>query len=368
MPAFLFLMAALRVVTPQTGEPVRGPRVIRVDAGELQIKKVDFFVDQVLIGSDDKAPFARLHDFGDGGRAHEIKVVAHLRRGAPLEREVVQPPAPEVAARARAVVVDVAVYDPDGALVEGLGPTDFSVEEDGELQEVDFFAVGRDDPRPLSVLLAVDTSESMAERMRLASKAAAAFAGSLGERGRVGLLTFDREVRLLSELQSEPEVIQGALERLEAGGDTALLRALEEGSLLLREVPGRRVLVLFSDGIDTCSRGLSFDTVRRELLEAEVTVFPIGMRRWTDSAETFLGRRQLLRLAQETGGRAQMLSSAGQIAGALEQVATDLASRYMISYRPPDACRSDYHQLSIAVQQPELKVVAKPGYFDRTRM
>ena len=366
VPAILLLLAGLRIVTPQSDQPVRGPRVIRVDPGELQVQKVDFLVDQALIGSDDKPPFALLYDFGPGGRPHEIKVVAHLRRGASLEREIHPPPAPVPAARARAVVVDVAVYDRRGQLVDDLNPSDFAVFEDGEAQQVDFFALGSDDPRPLSVLLAIDTSESMGEQLELTSRAAREFIQALEPRDRIGLLTFNREVRLVGGLESTREEVLSALDRLEAYGDTALLRALEEGSLLLRELPGRRVLVLFSDGIDTCSYGLSFDQVRRELLEAEVTVFPIGVQRWPDSGEAFLGRRQLVRLARETGGREQFLSRRAQIGAALDQVSLGLASRYMLSYRPPEGSAASWHELSINVARPELKVIAKPGYFERS--
>jgi VWFA-related protein len=353
VPAILLLLAGLRIVTPQSDQPVRGPRVIRVDPGNLQVEKVDFLVDQALIGSDDKPPFALLYDFGPGGRPHEIKVVAHLRRGASLEREIHPPPAPVPAARARAVVVDVAVYDRRGQLVDDLNPSDFAVFEDGEAQQVDFFALGSDDPRPLSVLLAIDTSESMGEQLELTSRAAREFIQALEPRDRIGLLTFNREVRLVGGLESTREEVLSALDRLEAYGDTALLRALEEGSLLLRELPGRRV-------------GLSFDQVRRELLEAEVTVFPIGVQRWPDSGEVFLGRRQLVRLARETGGREQFLSRRAQIGAALDQVSLGLASRYMLSYRPPEGSAASWPELSINVARPELKVIAKPGYFERS--
>jgi VWFA-related protein len=362
----LLLSAGLRIVSPQPDEFVRGPRVIRVDPGGLEVERVEFYVDDLLVGRDDQPPFARLHDFG-AGTAHQIRVVAQLRRGAPLEAILAPPPAPRVSARARAVVLDVAVYDRGGELVTGLGPADFAVLEDGVAQELVDFGLGADDPRPLAVLLAVDVSDSMRERLEAVGRAARAFVGGLRPADRAALLTFNRDVRVLVDFDQPRTGVLAALERLEAAGDTAFYRALEESSLLLRETAGRRVLVVFSDGMDSSSFGLNYEQVRRELVDAEVTVFPIGMSLLPRIAQEFLGRRLLQRLARDTGGRAQLLASVGQIPQALARVYQDLMARYRIAYRPPEDCSAAWHSISVRLGAREYQAITRAGYFDRSR-
>jgi Mg-chelatase subunit ChlD len=195
-----------------------------------------------------------------------------------------------------------------GQPVKGLGAADFRVRED----EVDQSPV-MVEPRlePLFAVLTLDTSGSMRQRLPEAKAAARLFIDSLTTEDRVRALSFARDVRTLNGPGADRDAAKAGIDAAVARGDTALYDALYTSVELTREQPGRKAVVLLSDGVDDDGTGRQLS--KRSLGEAldlarlvNVPVYAIGLG--TDIDDGILRR-----IAAETGGQYYKAPEAGEL-------------------------------------------------------
>ena len=215
----------------------------------------------------------------------------------------------------------------DGAPLAGLGADDFRVREDEVDQEP--LTV---EPRlpPLSVVLAIDTSGSMSERMEEARAAATAFAEGLGEEDAVQVLRFARDIEALTPMTAETGEATAAISTLAARGDTALYDALARSVDLVAERPGRKAIVVLSDGVDDDGTGqaLSEATLEDVLAgagEVNVPIFAVGLGTEMDEAV-------LMRVAEETGAVYLNAPEASELGAVYERIGDQLSGQYAIAY------------------------------------
>ena len=146
------------------------------------------------------------------------------------------------------------VTDKNGRLVSGLGPEDFILEEDGELQEIRHFA--RENELPLTLALLVDTSPSVRPVFDEEKRTAVSFLDSILRPQDLALIIgFDRSVTLIQDFTENSRLLGDAVYSLEIGSGTSVYDAVFLASEdRLRGEIGRKAVILISDGEDTTSR------------------------------------------------------------------------------------------------------------------
>lgn len=215
----------------------------------------------------------------------------------------------------------------NGQPVSGLTAEDFRVREDEVNQEP--LTVEPELP-PLSVVVALDTSGSMAERMAETRSAAKLFVESLSERDSVQLLRFARDIEAATPMISNKTQVSDAIDTVTARGDTALYDALYQSVELLADRPGRRAVVLLSDGVDDDGTGqpLSEKTVDDVLERAKsvgAPVFAIGLGTEMDEAV-------LSHIADRTGAQYLNAPGASELSRVYGQISDQLTGQYAIRY------------------------------------
>jgi VWFA-related protein len=167
----------------------------------------------------------------------------------------------------------------EGTPLRGLNAADFRVRED----EVDQDPLTVE-PRlpPLSVVLTLDTSGSMAKRMPEAGAAAIRFLETLSREDSAQVVTFAREVKRLTAMSTDRQAIREAIRKAVARGDTALYDALHDSIELAKNRAGRKAIVLLSDGVDDDGTGkpLSKRTAQDVIglaREASVPIYILGL-------------------------------------------------------------------------------------------
>ena len=211
--------------------------------------------------------------------------------------------------------------------VGGLSASDFKVREDEVPQEpIDVAA----QVQPLSVIVTLDTSGSMNKAIDTAKAAAASFVDGLGSNDSVGVIGFSRTVSLLSPMSGARAEAKKAIEGLAARGDTALFDALYASLDATRGRPGRRAVVLLSDGVDDDGFGnvLSKKTSADVLAlakELNVPVFTIGLGSEIDE-------KTLRKVANESGGAYLSAAAAEDLATLYQKLGKQLSGQYHISY------------------------------------
>ncbi len=191
------------------------------------------------------------------------------------------------------VTVPVIATTREGNYIADLQQQEFSIWENGEKQEVAFFAAVS---APFHVVLLLDTSASTQDKLGSIQRAAVAFLDQLQRADRVKIISFDNQLRELSDFTNDRAVLKKAIYQTASGQGTKLYDAFELALSSIRTIPGRKAIVLFSDGVDWHSDEASFDGTLQGLDEAGVIVYPI---RWETRAESE-------RIARESSGSSSL--------------------------------------------------------------
>jgi len=177
-------------------------------------------------------------------------------------------------ARTRTVRVPVSVLDDGGRPVTGLRAEDFQLRDDGRKQSITLFSGER---RSLRIALALDTSGSMANKMREVEGALRHFIDLLEPSDEILVLTFNDRVRVLQDFTSDRALLGRVLDKLTPAGPTALYDATAEAIRRVATGPADgKAVVIVSDGVDTASTS-SFESLRELARRSEVPVFSIGL-------------------------------------------------------------------------------------------
>lgn len=287
------------------------------------------------------------------------------------------PQAPSAVFRSGAniVALNVTVVDPNKQFVSGLTVDDFAVYEDGVQQQVRFFE-SKDVPMDLIVL--IDTSSSMLDKMDVVHEAAVGFLKGLRASDRGAVVAFNDGVNVLQELTGDRQALESAVRSTAAKGATslhnALYVALKQFGRSARDVGEvrRQAIAVLSDGEDTSSL-ISFDDVLGLARKSGVTIYTIALQSRSAAARlASTGQRRyfseaeysMKTLALETGAQAFFPLDVTELKGIYASISLELASQYSIAYAPANP-RADgrYRRIVVRVAaRPELRLRTRTGY------
>lgn len=229
-------------------------------------------------------------------------------------------------------------------LVSGLTKNDFIVLEDGVEQEQTFFSDERTNP-PVYVGVLMDTSPSTAGKLGFSKEAAANFLYTVIKlrKDKAAFMTFDHEVILRQDFTDKLDLLQKAVDKIKkVGSQTALYDAVWQFSdEKLRNVPGRRVIVIITDGDDTFSRAELKDAI--DIAQrTETTIFAISTKAGFlgsvpgVEAGTVMdkGDKLLVELCEETGGQAFFSGDMLALERSFKRISDELRGQYIITYKP----------------------------------
>jgi Ca-activated chloride channel homolog len=260
------------------------------------------------------------------------------------------------ASRYPQVTVYVSVLDPAGRPVAGLGAGDFTLLEEGRPMAVSGFVGGGSSP--VSAVLVVDRSGSMEEADRIAGakRAVRAYADQMRPDDRAALIAFSDEVELLLPFTSEPDALRRAVGPLRPDGATALYDALEAAARQLERAPGRRALVLLTDGRDMVSvsdpRPASRATLAQALDAAAavgVPVLAIGLGTPGDPGRDGIDEAVLRQIAEESGGAYLPARESAQLEPLYRELAGGLQQEYAITYTSPLSALAPRRSIQVVV-------------------
>jgi Ca-activated chloride channel family protein len=166
------------------------------------------------------------------------------------------------------------VSDRSGRYIPQLSARDFALYEDGVQQTIASFGT---EEVPFSVALLLDVSPSVQGNIEDIQDAAIAFVRQLRNQDRVMIVSFDRQVHYLSDFTSDRRELEWAIRKANTGSGTSVYDAVfDVVQRKLRNVDGRKALILFSDGEDTTSGRASYDDAIDIVTESDVLVY--GLR------------------------------------------------------------------------------------------
>jgi VWFA-related protein len=287
---------------------------------------------------------------------------------APPPRPTPRPPTFEVGIEV--INLNVSITDARNRYVTDLIDKNFAVFEDGVRQELMLFS---HENLPISLVLMMDCSASMDEKLKAAQDAAVGFVKTLAPKDLAQVVQFNDRRTVLQDFTPDPNMLQEAIRRTEASGPTALHNALYVSLKELdKQKTGRelrrRAIVLLSDGEDTASL-VSDDQVMELARKTEIAIYSISLRPARSQDRNRLAFSQathlLTSLSQETGGQVHFPNSISELDSVYARVAEELRTQYTIGYVSSNK-RRDGKWRRIVVRVPEredLQVRHKIGYY-----
>ena len=292
-----------------------------------------------------------------------------------------QPPA--FRSGAKTVAVYATVTDGDGRLVPDLLQEDFEVFDNGKPQPISVFS---NEIQPISVVIMLDRSGSMQGNFRLVAAAAEAFIRRLraDDKARVGTFAAKIDIQPEAFTSDQDELIRRLQSDLAAGGPTPLWNATDAAITSLAKQDGRRVVLVFTDGMDNPMNfklnNLTLMDVMLRAQREDVMVYAVGLESRTPvggSPGPFGGRRGgfgtmsrtmlqrpdpgLATLAAETGGGYFELRRAEDLASTFARVADELHRQYALGFEPAKLDNKT-HKLEVKVRKPRMKARARKNY------
>ncbi|MFL6215115.1 MAG: VWA domain-containing protein [Blastocatellia bacterium] len=181
------------------------------------------------------------------------------------------------------VQVPAIVTDRAGKFVTDLTKPDFAVFEDGKRQEVALFTAIK---QPFNAVLVLDTSNSAQDRLRAIQNSAAIFTKQLAGDDRMMVISFDNEVRELTEFTRDQKELESAIRGAESGFGKLLYEAMVRAFDKLHDTEGRRAVILFSDGVDMKSIEATAEKTMQMADEVGAVVYIVRFdTRWFIEAE-----------------------------------------------------------------------------------
>ncbi|MEP7076465.1 MAG: VWA domain-containing protein [Acidobacteriota bacterium] len=320
------------------------------------------------------------------------------------------------------VTMPVSVLDRDGRFIGGLRQQDFQIFENNLPQKVDYFASVE---TPFTVVMLLDVSPSTQWQIEDIQTAAITFVDKLRPSDRVIVISFDEKVHVLTRPTNDRNALRMAIRSTEMGDGTSLYEAVDVAiNQQLKQIQGRKAVVLFTDGVDTTSRRASYQSTISDVEESEGLFYTIRYDTSTDnggggwgggsyppignggtwgrvagivlggggyggggggrrgggggwgrgggrSSEYATGKAYLEALAQNSGGREFEAGTLQNLDAAFSGIAEELRRQYSIGYYPEKAGTiGERKSIRIRVARPDVVVRAKNSYIvgqtDRT--
>ena len=273
---------------------------------------------------------------------------------------------PTFQGRVDLVNVGVTVAGKKQQVVTDLGIQDFAVYEDGKPQQISAFATGAETVPMLHVGVLLDVSLSQLPQLGFTQAAVIKFMTSLHDAIDMTFIEFASQVSGASYTQDEFPLLVQRVRGLRANGETALYDAIGRYLEIAGGQDGRKVMVVYTDGADSCSR-LNLDKLMKMLKASDVTLYAIGAFGLQSISLTFPQRAQLSIMAEATGGTAFFPISVKELDGIYAQVLGEVRAQYTVGYvSTNEKADGSWRKVEMKVTRPDgkkLKVRARKGYF-----
>jgi len=301
----------------------------------------------------------------------------------------------------RTVSVYATVTSAEGRLVPDLPRDAFTILDNGKPQPITLFA---NDMQPITVVVLLDRSVSMRRNFTLVEKAAEQFVAAMlpADKARIGSFSNRIQVDPRDFTSDKEELLHILRSELQEEGPTPLWNAVNVGITALLHQQGRRVVLVFTDGMDSplnfSSHNTSLKDVMKRAEEEDVMVYAIGLAGaaptfgggyggrggYGGGGRGFGGRRGgyggggrgayggrydhpdegLPKIAAVTGGGYFELTRTDDLAATFSKVADELHQQYAIGFTPPNL-DGKMHAIEVRVAGTGLAARARKSYLAR---
>lgn len=268
----------------------------------------------------------------------------------------------------------------DRKYVPTLRRQDFHVFEDGVEQELAYFAAVDE---PFTVALLIDNSRSTTFELRNIQDAAIALIDQMRANDRALIISLTDDIKTLIRPTNNKEELRQTISNIKPGGGTRLYDAFDFAlNHELAGIPGRRAIVLLTDGVDNSSRNADYQTNINDIAKSDVQVYAVQFSTYaTVAKQTARIRRPppegsgfsrvdyqradayLHQISELTGTSVYPAADLSRLDAAIASIVDELHNEYSLGYYPRSGKPGEVRRVEVRVSQPWLVVRGtRPGY------
>lgn len=256
------------------------------------------------------------------------------------------------------------VTDADGRHVSGLKKENFSIFQDGDAQEIDFFL---DDQSPTNIAILIDTSVSTKPVLKDIQKAARDFVKVLRPEDKALIATFDYQTSFVSELTSDHKKLSKAIDRVSIADQSgsAMNEAVSQiVATYFSAVKGRKAIIVLTDGIIN-GKSVTDSQTLSTLLKSDTILYPLIFKTATyyikdtnQSNPRLISPFENLKVLADLSAGRLYQKEAKNLKEAFQDISTELKKQYIVGYYPIDTGKPRKIRIRV-IDRPEVKVQTK---------
>jgi VWFA-related protein len=250
--------------------------------------------------------------------------------------------------------------------------------------------------QPVNIILLLDTSPSAEMRVKEIQQYAIGIIEQLPPDDKMMVVSFNQDDRVLIDLTDDRKLLTKAINKWPKGDGTSLYDTITNiFRNRLEQIPGRKAVILLTDGIDTTSRKASYVSSLVEAEKGDAPVYPVyfdtlqetknkiksfpyavsfpgltlpsGQPQLSPEEESEIGKLYLNDLTNLSGGRAityeNVKSGKQRITIGIPQ---ELRNQYIITFTPAGIAFAEQHRkVRVRVNRPNLVVVTRGSYIQQ---
>ncbi len=337
----------VRLTAPQAA----GAGVIELSATvlsppNLPVLGVDFFAGEALVGRDETPPYSVSFDASIFPDLRYARAVARAAGALEANDVFFWGDAPHESVEVIVKHIPISFFG-NGASAP---PKEaLTLIDSGGPREIEAIVPATD--QPLNVILLIDSSESMLDELPILQRAAKEFARSvIRQNDRIAVVAFHERLFWLTGFTSNHDMIDAAIDRLRPRGRTHLYDAAISTLYELQKMPGRKALVVLTDGMN--SGGVfELDHLVHYARYAGVPIYPIVKNKWLSRfMRLHLGLMEAKRfaeIARDSGASYFIIERPSQLPGVYRAITDELRKQYLLVFRTESSGSDAWHPLVI---------------------
>ena len=321
--------------SPQNDDIWVGKKKIEIkfrDIDPKKIRSVEIYLDGKFLKDLSAPPYMMDYDFGQIPKNQTLKVlVKDIHKIVILEREISSYQFDDARmVDVAQVVVPVVVTDQNGYYIKDLNMDDFIITEEGVDKKITYF--DKKGKTKFNLVLLMDISSSMKDKISDVKDAAKIFLEALiTKKDKAIIVMFNHEVFEDTDFTNNIDELINSLSIAFPFGATALYDAVAYCTKLLKGIPGRNIIILFSDGEDNSSYIDPFTLIKR-VERSNSVIYSIGKR--TSFYDDIRYQEILKNISVSSGGITFLFDDISDIPTIYREIRRDIKAKYILQFKP----------------------------------
>ncbi|HUP63934.1 MAG TPA: VWA domain-containing protein [Thermoanaerobaculia bacterium] len=344
---------------PAKGKVILGATVL--SPPNVPVQAVDFYVGETLIATAATIPYRAEFEASDFQDVRYARAVA--RSAGALEANDVVFWGEGTFEQLDVVVKHLPLSVFGNTSVE-LTKEDLTLNDAGYEREIEALIPAAD--QPLNVIMLIDSSESMLDQLPVIQEAGRQFARSvIRKNDRIAVVAFHERVFWLTGFTSNLETVDAAIGKLKPQGQTHLYDAVISMLYELQKMPGRKALVILSDGMNLGGT-FELDHLVHYARYAGVPIYPIIKNKWLSRIMRLrIGMNEVRRfaaIARDSGASYFIIERPAELPRVYAAIAEELQRQYLLVFRTESTGADSWHPLSVSTSK-KVNIRIPRGYF-----